>query len=384
MHQILIVEDDPALSQGIRLALGQEGRQFVQAGTIGQAERELAERTFDLLILDLNLPDGNGLDLLSRLRDRSALPVLILTANDLEMDQVTGLELGADDYVTKPFSLAVLRARRQLERMDRMLDRAIDGSFLESSFDESVPSALESKMSRFLNGSASSARNLAEEKSKIAALIADVSHQTKTPIANLLLYASLLAESELTPEQRAQAEALKTQAEKLSFLVDALVKSSRLDNGILTLSPAPHPIQPLLDGAAAQGLAAARQRGISLTVLPWEGAARFDSKWTAEALYNVLDNALKYTPPGGTVTLSVTAYHMFCCIQVSDTGPGIPEEEQAQIFSRFYRGAAVREQEGLGLGLYLTRRILTSEGGYIRVSSQPGKGSTFSLYLPLE
>lgn len=217
-----------------------------------------------------------------------------------------------------------LRARRQLERMDRMLDRAIDGSFLESSFDESVPSALESKMSRFLNGSASSARNLAEEKSKIAALIADVSHQTKTPIANLLLYASLLAESELTPEQQAQAEALKTQAEKLSFLVDALVKSSRLDN------------------------------------------------------------ALKYTPPGGTVTLSVTAYHMFCCIQVSDTGPGIPEEEQAQIFSRFYRGAAVREQEGLGLGLYLTRRILTSEGGYIRVSSQPGKGSTFSLYLPLE
>ena len=163
-----------------------------------------------------------------------------------------------------------LRARRQLERMDRMLDRAIDGSFLESSFDESVPSALESKMSRFLNGSASSARNLAEEKSKIAALIADVSHQTKTPIANLLLYASLLAESELTPEQRAQAEALKTQAEKLSFLVDALVKSSRLDNGILTLSPAPHPIQPLLDGAAAQGLAAAGQRGISLTVLPWE------------------------------------------------------------------------------------------------------------------
>ncbi len=74
---------------------------------------------------------------------------------------------------------------------------------------------------------------------------------------------------------------------------------------------------------------------------------------------------MKYTPPGGTVTLSVTAYHMFCCIQVSDTGPGIPEEEQAQIFSRFYRGAAVREQEGLGLGLYLTRRILTSEGGDI-------------------
>ena len=119
MHQILIVEDDPALSQGIRLALGQEGRQFVQAGTIGQAERELAERTFDLLILDLNLPDGNGLDLLSRLRDRSALPVLILTANDLE--------LGADDYVTKPFSLAVLRARvNSLLRRSRPAPAALE------------------------------------------------------------------------------------------------------------------------------------------------------------------------------------------------------------------------------------------------------------------
>ena len=277
-----------------------------------------------------------------------------------------------------------LYTRLLLARLDRMLADAVDGSFRESRFDESRLSALEGRLARFLNGSAASARELEGKRAAIQTLISDISHQTKTPIANILLYASLLAESELTPEQQAQAEALKTQAEKLSFLVNALVKSSRLDNGILTLSPAPHPIQPLLDGAAAQGLAAAGQRGISLTVLPWEGAARFDSKWTAEALYNVLDNALKYTPPGGTVTLSVTAYHMFCCIQVSDTGPGIPEEEQAQIFSRFYRGAAVREQEGLGLGLYLTRRILTSEGGYIRVSSQPGKGSTFSLYLPLE
>ena len=198
----------------------------------------------------------------------------------------------------------------------------------------------------------------------------------------ILLYASLLAESELTPEQRAQAEALKTQAEKLSFLVDALVKSSRLDNGILTLSPAPHPIQPLLDGAAAQGLAAAGQRGISLTVLPWEGAARFDSKWTAEALYNVLDNALKYTPPGGTVTLSVTAYHMFCCIQVSDTGPGIPESEQARIFQRFYRSPSASEAEGVGIGLYLARQIAAGQGGYLKVSSRPGEGSTFSLFLP--
>ena len=101
-----------------------------------------------------------------------------------------------------------LRARRQLAQMNRMLDRALEGQFQETTFDESAPSALEAKLARFLNGSAASARGLAEERGKIAALIADISHQTKTPIAALLLYSSLLAESPLPPEQREQARAV--------------------------------------------------------------------------------------------------------------------------------------------------------------------------------
>ena len=275
-----------------------------------------------------------------------------------------------------------LYTRRLLARLDRMLAGAVDGSFRESRFDESRLSALEGRLARFLNGSAASARELEGKRAAIQTLISDISHQTKTPIANILLYASLLAESELTPEQRAQAEALKTQAEKLSFLVDALVKSSRLDNGILTLSPAPHPIQPLLDGAAAQGLAAAGQRGISLTVLPWEGAARFDSKWTAEALYNVLDNALKYTPPGGTVTLSVTAYHMFCCIQVSDTGPGIPEEELPHVKMKFYKGSS--KARGSGIGLAVCEEITTRHEGTLDIGNAEGGGCLVTIRIPIK
>jgi len=271
------------------------------------------------------------------------------------------------------------RARRQADRLDRMLSQAIDNSFLEESFDESIPSALEARLARFLNGSAASARALDEERRQIAALIADISHQTRTPIANLLLYGSLLEESPLSPAQQEQLRALRGQAEKLAFLMEALVKSSRLDAGVLTLSPALHPIQPLLEDAAA-----AAEKGISLTVQPCTGSARFDAKWTSEALFNVVDNALKYTPPGGRVTLSAECYELFCRIRVTDSGPGIPEEEQAQVFSRFYRGAAVREQDGLGLGLYLTRRILIRQGGYLRLFSRPGQGSEFSLYLPLE
>ena len=134
------------------------------------------------------------------------------------------------------------------------------------------PSALEAKLARFLNGSAASARGLAEERGKIAALIADISHQTKTPIAALLLYSSLLAESPLPPEQREQARAVQAQAEKLRFLIEALVKSSRLDSGILAPSPpALHPVGPLLEEAAAQYAGAAAEKNISLTVQPRSG-----------------------------------------------------------------------------------------------------------------
>ena len=109
--------------------------------------------------------------------------------------------------------------------------------------------------------------------------------------------------------------------------------------------------------------------------------AVFDFKWTAEALANIVDNAIKYTEHG-TITISTVNYEMFTRIDISDTGSGIPENEQAKIFSRFYRSNAVQEQEGVGIGLYLARQIISGESGYIKVASVPGKGSTFSIFLP--
>ena len=119
MFRILIVEDDRALSDGICLALQDKEHDLVQAEDLKQADQILFRENgingvvgdIDLVILDLNLPDGNGFELLKKLRKYSKLPVIILTANDMEVDIVTGLESGADDYITKPFSLMVLRAR---------------------------------------------------------------------------------------------------------------------------------------------------------------------------------------------------------------------------------------------------------------------------------
>lgn len=272
--------------------------------------------------------------------------------------------------------------RRTVRRLDNMLEQSISGGFTEEHFDETELSALETKFVRFLRGSAHTQKTMETEQEAVKTLIADISHQTRTPIANLLVYASLLTESNLPPRQQEQAQALLTQGEKLSFLIQTLVKASRLETGIVVPTPSPGPVSPLLEAAAGQERPAAEKKEITLQVLAFAGDASFDLRWTSEALGNVINNAVKYTPAGGRVTVSAQMLETFCRVDVTDTGPGIPEEEQGGIFNRFYRGASTHPAEGLGLGLYLAREILSLQGGYIKVSSKPGNGSTFSLYLP--
>ena len=274
-----------------------------------------------------------------------------------------------------------LHARRVMKNLNRMLDAAMAGTFLEQDFDESLLSAVESRFAHYLAANAVSAQKRQEEKDKIKTLIADISHQTKTPVANILLYTQLLSEQELSPEGRDCAAALESQVEKLRALVDALVKISRLETGILALHPKEGPLAPMLEAAAAQFAPRAAEKEITLTLIPTDAQAVFDPKWTAEAVCNLLDNAVKYTPAGGMVTVEVIPYQMFCRVNVTDNGPGIPEEERARVFQRFYRSPAAYEIEGVGIGLYLARQIAEGQGGYVRVSSRPERGSCFSLYL---
>ena len=273
------------------------------------------------------------------------------------------------------------KVRKTMETIEKMLDAAMAGSFSESGFDESKLSALETKFAHYLSAAETSSRNVAQEKDRIKSLIADISHQTKTPIANLMLYSELLMEEDLPPSAKGNVDALYHQSEKLRFLIDSLVKLSRLENGILSLSPQSAALQPLLRGVAEQYAAKAAEKGLSLQLQDTDASAIFDMKWTAEALANMVDNAIKYTEHG-TITISAGSYELFARIDISDTGPGIPESERSRIFTRFYRSKNGGEQEGVGIGLYLARQIISCEGGYIKVSSIPGKGSTFSVFLP--
>lgn len=274
------------------------------------------------------------------------------------------------------------RTRRIMENLNRMLDIAIQGYFTEEHFDESMLSSVENKLANYLAASTTSAKNVQAEKDKIKTLIADISHQTKTPIANILLYTQLLREQPLPEESQPCVDSLESQSRKLQSLIDALVKISRLESGIIALRPLAGNLASVIQSAIFQLAPKAEEKGISIVAESIDAEGVFDPKWTEEAIFNLLDNAVKYTPSGGEVRINVTSYELFSAVHISDTGPGIPEEEQPKVFHRFYRGMEHQNGEGVGIGLYLVRQIAEGQGGYVKVISEKGMGSTFSLYLP--
>ena len=272
--------------------------------------------------------------------------------------------------------------RKILERLDRMLEDGISGTFEESDYDESQLSKLESRWLRYLTSSKLSARRTEEEREKLKELVSDISHQTKTPLANLLLYSQLLEERDLDDETRRLVTEIQVQTEKLEFLIKSLVKVSRLETGIIGLSPARGDLGSVITAAAEQALPMAEGKQITIQYSPDMATAVFDSKWTQEALFNIVDNAVKYSPERSVINLSVNEFELFTCVSVADQGKGISEEDLPKIFGRFYRGENAGDQSGVGLGLYLARQIIEGQGGYITVESEPEPGTVFHIYLP--
>ncbi len=273
-----------------------------------------------------------------------------------------------------------LRIRKLVNRLQDMLEEATRGDYKEREYSENRVSKLESKLSDYLQSSALSAANVARDRDKIKTLIADISHQTKTPIANLLLHSELLKESQLNPDQRESLTAIENEAEKLRFLVDALVKLSRLENGILVLDPKEDDLSRLVKEIGNTMRLKAEGKGLYLRVTEGSEKATFDYKWTLEAVSNIVDNAVKYTEKGG-IEVTFKSTEMFAGISIKDTGVGIAEADIPKIFARFGRLQSAREKEGVGIGLYLAREIITKEGGYIKVKSKQGEGTEFLIYL---
>lgn len=274
------------------------------------------------------------------------------------------------------------KQKKLLERIRNMLEDARSGKFHPETVDESMISAAENSMRQFLQESIRSEENLQAQKDTIQTLISDISHQTTTPLTNIMVYSQLLEEELPKGAQNQKARAVREQAEKLDFLLKSLVKASRLETGIIKTAPVPCELGGLLESVISQISVKAREKEIRLDFVREHVTAMCDPKWTGEACLNLLDNAVKYTDRGGRIEVKVTAYPMFARIDIRDEGVGIREEEIPKIFSRFFRGTNVKLEDGVGLGLYLTRQIAEAQGGYIKVNSRVGEGSCFSLFLP--
>ena len=272
--------------------------------------------------------------------------------------------------------------RKLLERLDRMLEDGINGTFEESAYDESELSRLEAKWYRYLTSSKLAYQKTMQEQERIKKMVSDVSHQTKTPLSNILLYTELLREQKLDDESRRLVDEIRQQSEKLDFLIQSLVKTSRLESGIIQLASVQKDFGPMVEAAIGQVRPRAAEKEMEISFDKRECTAKYDPKWTQEAVFNLLDNAVKYSPEGSKIEVSLKEFELFSCIAISDQGRGIPEEEQPLIFGRFYRGSEVREENGVGIGLYLTRQIIEGQGGYVTVRSEKGKGSTFEILLP--
>ncbi len=272
--------------------------------------------------------------------------------------------------------------RELCQAMDQMISG--NGEPVYAADSETLFARISYRLSRLYGIMQENRRKVDEERQELQMLVSDVSHQVKTPVSNLKMVTdTLLSKSVTEEEQQEFLQGIRNQTDKLEFLFQALVKTSRLETGAIRLEKKDAPLIDTLAMACSGIVYAAEKKDICVTVdCPENLLLSHDSKWTAEAVFNLLDNAVKYTPVGGAIRISVEQWEMYVKLSVSDTGKGISESNQAAIFRRFYREEEVHEQQGVGIGLYLAREIVTRQGGYIKVVSEPGKGSEFSIMLP--
>lgn len=222
-----------------------------------------------------------------------------------------------------------------------------------------------------------------QDKETLQSLVSDISHQVKTPVANMKLYSGILHRPGIPEEKRELfLNTMDAQIGKLDFLMQSLIKMSRLETGTFALNPVLARLNDTIVQAMNTVWAKAEQKNIELSAqCGADIMVRHDIKWTAEAMGNILDNAIKYTPEGGRVSVTVCPWQFYTRIDISDTGIGIPKEHYNDVFQRFYRAEEVAAEEGVGLGLYLANGIVTRQKGYISVKSKVGEGTTFSVYL---
>ncbi|MBU5335090.1 sensor histidine kinase [Intestinibacter bartlettii] len=252
-----------------------------------------------------------------------------------------------------------------------------------SIIDDSIFSKLQHQTLKLINILKSQNKKIEDEKNEIKSLISDIAHQLKTPLTNIKMYSEFLQNEDLSEEERKEFnQIVLLSLDKLCFLVESMIKMSRLESSVISLHKTKSNINEAVLSAITQLYKKAQIKNIKIEFEAKNDInINYDKKWTTEALFNIIENAVKYSNQGSTIFISTEKYEMFTRIDIKDEGIGISEEEIPKIFMRFYRGQNVANEEGIGIGLYLSREIVSKQGGYIKVKSLK-KGSIFSVFLP--
>lgn len=251
--------------------------------------------------------------------------------------------------------------------------------------EDTVLAKIENQIQRIQEIHAANVEQAERERDEMKHLLAEIAHQLRTPLANIETYLALLQEKEKTDsEETFYIDAIDQAEQKLAFLVEKFIMAARMEQKIIQIRKQKADLKETAAQAIFQVHRKAERRGIDIVLREqpdMRRTAEHDKNWICECIYNLLDNSIKYSPEGSTVTVSLQNNEMFTEISVEDEGMGIAPGEENQIFQLFYRGNCAGEIPGYGMGLYITREIVKKHDGFLRVRRKE-KGLKVSIFLP--
>jgi len=413
--RVLAVDDSETLLQQLNQELSEEGY-AVQLARSGEAALEALaadERgEIDCILLDLRMPGLSGEETCRRIKSSPAwrdIPLIMLTALDERDAMIGGINAGADDYIVKSPSLEVLKARlraqlrrRQFEEEHRHIREELLQKEMEMK-DALAARELAETRARLLgdlelknqelaraHGEMERAKMQAERESQFKSkFLANMSHELRTPLNAIIGFSELLQEQSSGPLNSRQGDYVKhvlSSGQHLLALINDILDISKIEAGKLDLRREWMSLLVPIDAAVGVVAPLAEKRGVKLETalsndLP---DLLIDSVRIKQILYNLLSNGIKFTPAGGTVRLSASAGGSVVLLTVEDSGIGISEEDLPKLFREFEQlePGLAGKQEGTGLGLALTKRLVELHGGSIRARSEPGRGTAFTVSLP--